>query len=335
MGKQLEAMSDHHVEFIAAQKVFFVGTATTDSRPEYERRMHRVVAFVDAHLDAPLDTKTLAAVAHFSPFHFHRLFTAWMGETVGDYRRRRRVEVAAMRMAAQPRTKILDVALSVGFGSGEAFARAFRHRFGCSPTAWRERRASERREKSNPGQADSKGDQAATAALGNHRVHPQQHLEIPMHVRLVDRHPVTVVCLRRLGPYDDTILRFWQETYYPWAVRNDLLGQPRYGISHDDPGITAPAQCRYDACAEVPDGFVPPGEGFVTTIPGGTYAVGHFDGTVQAIGDAWAALLRDWLPASGFQLDARPAFEHYPRGARHDPADGSFECEICVPVVPL
>lgn len=32
MGKQFEAMSDRHVEFIAAQKMFFVGTATADSR---------------------------------------------------------------------------------------------------------------------------------------------------------------------------------------------------------------------------------------------------------------------------------------------------------------
>lgn len=306
-----------------------------ESRPEYERRMHRVVAFIDQHLDEPLDLKTLADVAHFSPFHFHRMFSAWMGETLGDYLRRRRVEVAAMRLAAQPRMRILNVALSVGFGSGEAFARAFRHRFGCSPTAWRDQRASERRVKSNPGQADSKAGQAATVAIGNHRGHIPPPREIPVNVRLVERLPVTVAGLRRLGPYDNTILQFWQETYYPWAVRNDLLGQARYGISHDDPGVTAPEQCRYDACAEVPADFVPPGEGFVATIPGGTYAVGRFSGRVDAVGEAWASLLRDWLPASGYQLDVGPAFEHYPTDARHDPADGSFECEICVPVIPL
>lgn len=304
-----------------------------DSRPEYERRMHRVVAYIDEHLDAPLDLKTLADVAHFSPFHFHRMFSTWMGETLGDYLRRRRVEVAAMRLAAQPRTRILDIALSVGFGSGEAFARAFRHRFACSPTVWREQQV--RKQKSNPDQAKGNAGQATTVSIGNHGGHLQQPREIPMNVRLVERLPVTVACLRRLGPYDGTILRFWQETYYPWAARNDLLAQARYGISHDDPGITAPGQCRYDACAEVPAGFVPPDEGFVTTIPGGTYAVGHFSGTVEAIGEAWASLLRDWLPASGFQLDARPAFEHYPTDARYTPTDGSFECRICVPVIPL
>jgi transcriptional regulator GlxA family with amidase domain len=74
--------------------------------------MHRVLAHIDAHLDQPLDLATLADVAHFSPFHFHRLFSAWMGETFGDYLRRRRVELAAMRLAAQPRARILNISLS-------------------------------------------------------------------------------------------------------------------------------------------------------------------------------------------------------------------------------
>ena len=52
-------------------------------------------------------------------------------------------------------------------------------------------------------------------------------------------------------------------------------------------------------------------------------------------GEAWAALLRDWLPASGLQLDARPCFEHYPTDAMCDPQTGAFECEICIPVMPL
>ena len=74
------------------------------SRHEYESRMHRAIAHIDKHLDEPLDLNTVAEVAHFSSFHFHRLFSAWMGETFGDYMRRRRVEVAAMRLSTQPRT---------------------------------------------------------------------------------------------------------------------------------------------------------------------------------------------------------------------------------------
>ncbi len=103
--------------------------------------MHRVLEHIDKQLDQPLDLETLAKVAHFSPFHFHRLFSAWMGETLGDYLRRRRVEIAATRLVSQPRVRVLLVALSVGFGSAEAFARAFKTRFGCSPTLWRQQQS--------------------------------------------------------------------------------------------------------------------------------------------------------------------------------------------------
>ena len=60
-----------------------------------------------------------------------------------------------------------------------------------------------------------------------------------------------------------------------------------------------------------------------------------FEGTGAEIGAAWDALLRDWLPKSGLQLDSRPFFEHYPMDGRYDPKTGSFTCNICVPVAQL
>jgi AraC family transcriptional regulator len=73
-----------------------------DCRGEYARRMHWVLEHIERHLDGDTELATLAAVANFSPFHFHRGFSAWMGETPGNYLRRRRIEVAAMRLSAQP-----------------------------------------------------------------------------------------------------------------------------------------------------------------------------------------------------------------------------------------
>jgi AraC family transcriptional regulator len=297
--------------------------------------MHRVIEHVDRHLDQALDLSTLAEVAHFSPFHFHRLFSAWMGETLGAYLRRRRVEVAAMRLAAQPRSPVTNVALSVGFGSAEAFSRAFRSRFGCSPTAWRAMQSLERGGKSNPGQVDSKFSQAPAAGIGNHQTSRTQNPETSMNVKFINRQPVTVAYLRHLGPYGEELSSFWQNTYYPWAVTNNLLEKPRYGISHDDPSITSADQCRYDACAEVAPDFIATGGALKTTLPGGRYAALDFKGNGEQVGEAWAALLRDWLPSSGLQLDARPCFEYYPTGAECDPERGAFSCKICIPVVPL
>jgi AraC family transcriptional regulator len=299
-----------------------------DSRSEYARRMHRVLEHVDRHLDQPLDLDQLAGVAHFSAFHFHRVFSAWMGETLGDYVRRRRLETGALRLATQPNTTVLRVALSVGFNSAEVFTRAFRAHFGIAPTAWRRRERKNRQTKSNANQ-ESSGESTQFERS------PNRMLEARMNVKLIDRQPVHVAYLRHVGPYGEPISRFWQDVVYPWMVTNNLVGAPRFGVSHDDPSIAKSEKCRYDACVEVPEGFKGTGTYHETTIPGGRYAVSPFRGTVGEVVDAWAALLREWLPESGLQLDARPFFEYYAPNMKFDPKTGVFECELCIAVVPL
>jgi len=112
-------------------------------RTEYESRLHKALAYVDDHLDETISLSQLAHVASFSPFHFHRIFAAHVGETLGSYLTRRRVEQAAARFASQPRLSVLTVALGVGFGSAEAFTRAFKKHFGCAPSQWKTRPPSE------------------------------------------------------------------------------------------------------------------------------------------------------------------------------------------------
>ncbi len=305
------------------------------SRAMYADRMQKVTEYIDRHLDRPLNLDTLAAVAHFSPFHFHRLFAAWMGETVGDYLRRRRCEIAATRLVAQPEVAVIQLAQAVGFGSGEAFTRAFKARFGCSPTSWRRQQSALRAAKRNPGQTNRKPDQERENNSRNNAAVHHQTAEAPMKVEIIDRKPATIVCLRRVGPYGEPISAFWQQTVYPWMAVSGLLQQPRYGISHDDPTVVDPAQCRYDAGCEAPASLTALGSAQKTTIPGGKYAAYSFKGTVGQIEEAWTAMLRDWLPASGLQLDGRPMFEYYPEGSGYDPTSGVFDCKLCIPVVPL
>ena len=156
-----------------------------------------------------------------------------------------------------------------------------------------------------------------------------------MNVKLIDRPDVEVVYLRHTGPYGAPLLRFWQQVVYPWMATNDLLGLPRYGISLDDPTVTSPEQCRYDAAIEMGAEIVLAGKPMRRTIAGGRYAALPFQGLVTDIAGAWDALLRDWLPNSGLQLDSRPFFEYYDPAARFDTRTGAFECDLCVPVTPL
>lgn len=62
------------------------------SKIEYRSRINRVMDYIDIHLDQPLELKSIAEIANFSPFHFHRIFTFLIGETPIDYIQRLRIE---------------------------------------------------------------------------------------------------------------------------------------------------------------------------------------------------------------------------------------------------
>ena len=108
-------------------------------RAEYARRINRVLNYIDAHLDQPLDGAHLADIANFSRFHFHRIFAAWMGETLGSYAQRRRLEKAAFRLSCGSKETVLETALATGFQSAKHLrapsnsSLAARHRPGAPP----------------------------------------------------------------------------------------------------------------------------------------------------------------------------------------------------------
>jgi AraC family transcriptional regulator len=160
-------------------------------------------------------------------------------------------------------------------------------------------------------------------------------LDVSTIVKLVERAPQRVAYMRHVGPYGDPISRFWIQQVAPRMAADGLMGHARYGISHDDPSIADPAQCRYDACVEVAAEYTPSSRALITTLPGGRYAQMPFKGTGREVSLAWTRVLRDWLPASQLQPDGRPCFEYYPPGSTHDPATGVFDCQICIPVAPL
>jgi AraC-like DNA-binding protein len=78
----------------------------------------------------------LAARAYLSRFHFDRVVTSTAGETPARLRRRVLLERAAFRLVTSDAT-VLEVALEAGYGSNEAFTRAFRRAYGAAPAAWR------------------------------------------------------------------------------------------------------------------------------------------------------------------------------------------------------
>ncbi|SDC08522.1 transcriptional regulator, AraC family [Variovorax sp. CF079] len=318
----------------------------TSPRHTYVARINRVIDHIDAHLADTLDLATLAGVAHFSSWHFHRVFQAMAGETLADCVRRRRLEVAAARLLGLPPEPVLAIALDVGFGSAAVFTRAFNAHFGVTPTDWRRgayRSWAERHriELGKIHQADRKAHQAVAEAFRHdERSWPKGPVsrsgDSEMKIELKTLPEVRVAYMRHVGPYGDSgITRTWQR-FAAWCGEHGLM-EPRrtmYGVSHDNPDVTPPAKCRYDACVEVGEGFRPEGEIGVQTVGGGRYACTEFTGPSTEIHTAWMNLC-DWLPDSGYQPADGAPIEIYGRDFEMDEKTGAFNCTLCMPVRPL
>ncbi len=104
---------------------------------EYSETVEDVISYIRKHIHEPLDREALAEVAGFSVPHFHRVFTAQVGESAVSYVRRLRLERAArkLRMGA---VDITEVARAAGYETHAAFSKAFKQQFGLAPSEFRQ-----------------------------------------------------------------------------------------------------------------------------------------------------------------------------------------------------
>lgn len=96
----------------------------------------KILSYIDAHPDQDLTLERLAEELHYSKFYMARTFKADTGMTLCKYIQGRRLETAA-RELAETKHPVVEIALEVGYGSQQAFARAFRREYGCTPRTYR------------------------------------------------------------------------------------------------------------------------------------------------------------------------------------------------------
>jgi AraC family transcriptional regulator len=268
---------------------------------DYKRRILQVLAYIGDHLDDPLPLDELAALACFSPYHFHRIFKGMVGESVKEYVRRLRLERAASQLKVGS-ASVIEIALDAGYESHEAFTRSFKRCFGAAPSHFRLIRRA----------------QFANVSSGVHYRPGEtiQHFRTlhrggDMDVKIQQLKPRRVAFLRHVGPYG--------EVSSTWDRLLTIMGKDGYlgggtmmlGICHDDPEVTPSAKIRYDACVTVGDDFVPGGDIQVQTVAGGEYAMTTHAGPYNNLGRTYAELLGQWVPRSGRELRDVPCFEVY------------------------
>jgi len=291
---------------------------------DYVTRVNRAIDLVVRDLSQPLPLQAVAAASGFSPFHFHRIFKAVVGETLNQFVKRLRLERALFLMSHAPRRSLTEVALDCGFASSSDFSRGFRQHFGQAPrrfdlAAFREAR-----------RADFDrllGDQQAAPRI---QALPPGANPDGFAVRLLDLPARTVAYVRVFDPYREGAAQAACDRLMAWAEPRGLADGQWLGYMWDEPEIVALPDCRYDVGLVV-DGVEPDGDVGCFRFPPMKVAEVVIRGDIHLEVRALDWLYQTWLPRSGFVPDDHPAFEAWiGRPFAHGSTHFELACQLPV-----
>lgn len=279
----------------------------------YYERINTVVQYINNHLDEELDVAKLAQIGNYSPYHFHRIMRAYLGESLRAYIVRLRMETA-ISLLKYSGEAVTNIAFNVGYENPSSFNKAFKKRFGISPAELR---------KSNKREINLTGSKIKFYAMENLK---------SLQPKMKDVKPRKVIYARSLGNYNQSAEKAWN-TVCTFAKEKKLFGFKTefIGISHDDPKITDAEKLRYDACVVVTKDVKPDGEIGVQEVQGGRYAVFTHKGPYDKLNNSYDYIFGKWLPESGLELRNIHSFEKY-LNAPENTKPEKLVTEIYIPV---
>ncbi|HGY1084544.1 AraC family transcriptional regulator [Aeromonas salmonicida] len=264
---------------------------------DYRRRLIPVLRALEQ--DPDLSIEALVDRACLSLYHFHRVFTAVAGEAPGEMCRRLRMQRAAWQLC-YTNASVTTIALGAGLASSQAFAKAFRRHYGCTPGAFR-------RDKSKNGHLLSKDGHASDRLLPYAEDHSSARSNT---MKTIEMDARTLTYIRVTGPYGEGYDPVCGQLHQ-WASARGLAQGEWIFIYHDNPEVTPPAQCRTDIGVTVPAGTVGAGEVEIQLIPAGRYAQSRYLITDRSqYGPRWQEHVGD-IVAAGLAFGDGPCFELY------------------------
>lgn len=297
---------------------------THDTSAHYLERINRAIDYTVQNLEEPLPLETLARVAHFSPFHFHRIFRALIGETLNQFVTRLRLERAVQLLSRPGRQSLTQIALACGFATPSDFTRRFKERYGVPPSVFDLKTFRAQRREA-----------LAAATFGAEAGHRLSRLPTGTNpdgftVKLRQLPARCVAYLRVLDPYRPRVVEEAMKRLMAWAEKRHLADGQWLGYMWDNPEIVALKDCRYDVGLEVPD-VTPKGEIGRFDFPPMQVAQVEVRGSIELEMRALDWLFGEWLPRSGYVPTDQPCFEAW-IGRPFQHGDKHFELYAQLPV---
>jgi AraC family transcriptional regulator len=271
--------------------------------------VEKALWYIESHFESELSVEEIASVAGVSRFYLTRLFTLLLGRSVMQYARARRLTQAA-RALADGAPDILAVALAHGYGSHEAFTRAFRDHFGVTPETVRTQGLEGLNLQESLRMYAQKSTQLAAPRF-EHR----------------DALLIAGIGARYARGGDPAIPSQWQRFVPHIGSVPSQVGDITYGVAanfDDDGAFDYIAGVEVSRFADLPEGFT------TIRLPPRRYAVFTHRGHVSSIPATMKAIWGEWLPASGHKFADAPFFERY--DGRFNPRTGEGEVELWLPL---
>jgi AraC family transcriptional regulator len=275
--------------------------------------IRKALWYIESHLAGSIGLDEIAAASELSRFYFSRTFARVTGLSVSAYLRGRRLTQAAHALS-NGAPSILSVALEVGYGSHEAFTRAFRDFFGLTPEEVRATR------------------DIATLQLVEPFVMTDQPLAHLLEPVFREEGPFLMAGIREFRTFDERagIPGQWRRFQPHIDDMPGRIGGDAYGIclapSSREEGFDYLTAVAVRSLDDLPEGLAG------VRISRRRYAVFKHTDHVSEIGATCDTIFREWQPKSGFKIGAEPLFVIERYDPTFEPDSGQGGMEIWVPI---
>lgn len=263
---------------------------------DYFERIQNAIEYIEKNLQNELKIIEISSKAYFSAFHFQRLFQAITGLSVQQYIRNRRLSEAAT-LLKETRKSILEIAISFGYGSQEAFTRAFVNCFGITPAKYRKEDTPISQQFKINFLDYTKGD----LSMNKPEITRLKKIYV-----IGYEYKTNLNNEKYFAEIPGFYLDFGRNQYYQ-RIPKKIAPNMSYGIStnfHDD------GQFSFMVGEEVQELNTELENGFVNIeIPEGKYAEFKVNGTSDSVQNIRRFIYGTWLPNSNYERDDGPDFE--------------------------